>query len=125
MFEVGVVASFEAAHTLRGDFGPAARKHGHTYRVEVSVRGAALQADGTLCDIGALTESVQTVMATLHYRDLDVLDVFAGRNTTAEAVAQHCFGAIAPQLAGSGMATLAVRVWESPQAYAMYEAPLA
>ena len=34
MYEVGVVAHFEAAHRLVGDFGPAQRMHGHTYRVE-------------------------------------------------------------------------------------------
>ena len=124
MFEVGVVAQFEAAHRLRGDFGPATRPHGHTYRLEIAVRGSSLRDDGTLCDIGMLQQVVDTVVADLHYRDLDDLDVFDGRNTTAEVVALTLFGQIAPRLAGMGLLSLAVRVWESPRAYANYEADL-
>ena len=120
-FEVGVVAQFEAAHALRGDFGPATRRHGHTYRVEVAVRGPALKPDGTLCDIGLLQEALKAVTDRLHYRDLDELPEFAGRNTTAEAVARHFFEAVAPRLAGQDVDTLHVRVWESPQAYAACE----
>jgi len=50
-YEVGVAAQFEAAHQLGGDFGPAARLHGHTYRLEVSLRCAELQPDGTAYDL--------------------------------------------------------------------------
>ena len=121
MFEVGIVAQFEAAHRLRGDFGPAARLHGHTYRVEVSVRGEALKEDGTLCDITLVQRAVEGVLARMHYRELTELEVFEGRNTTAEVVAQVLFQQIAPALTGQGVSSLGVRVWESPQAYAAYE----
>lgn len=124
MFEVGVVGTFEAAHALKGNFGPATRRHGHTYRVEVSARGPALKDDGTLCDIGALQQAVQSATSELHYRDLDELPAFNGRNSTAEAVAQHLFEQIAPALGGAGLDALSVRVWESPQAYAAYAGPL-
>ena len=121
MFEVGVVAQFEAAHALRGDFGPASRRHGHTYRVEVAVRGNNVREDGVLCDIGLLQTIVQEVVSELHFRDLDEVAMFAGRNTTAEVVAAVLFEQIALRLADEGLDTLAVRVWESPQAYAYYE----
>ena len=121
MFEVGIVAQFEAAHRLRGDFGPAARLHGHTYRVEVAVRGESLQEDGTLCDITVVQQAVDRVLKTVHYRDLTELDLFEGRNTTAEAVAQVLFEQIAPDLKGKGLSSVSVRVWESPQAYAACE----
>jgi 6-pyruvoyltetrahydropterin/6-carboxytetrahydropterin synthase len=124
MFEVGVVAQFEAAHRLQGDFGPATRTHGHTYRVEASVRGPRLRDDGTLCDIVVVQGALQAAIAALHYRDLDELPAFAGRNTTAETVAKHLYDAIAPHLAGRGLASLAVRVWESPNAWAACEGTL-
>ncbi len=124
MFEVGVVAQFEAAHRLRGDFGPASRLHGHTYRVEVAARGPALRPDGTLCDLGRLRQEVEEVVGALHYRDLDDLPALAGRNSTAEAVARLIHDQLAPRLAWEGLASLAVCVWESPQAYASYEAAL-
>jgi 6-pyruvoyltetrahydropterin/6-carboxytetrahydropterin synthase len=124
MFEVGVVAQFEAAHRLHGEFGPATRRHGHTYRVEVAVRGPALRADGTLCDIGLLQQAVQDVVSGLHFRDLDELAAFEGRNSTAEVVAQYLFEQLAPRLADQGLSALVVRVWESPQAYASFEGTL-
>ena len=43
MYEVYVAARFEAAHRLVGDFGPATRTHGHTYRLEVIMRGQHLE----------------------------------------------------------------------------------
>ena len=124
MFEVGIVAQFEAAHHLQGDFGPASRVHGHTYRVEVAARGATLREDGTLFDIVTLQEATDGVLARIHFRNLDEVDLFAGRNTTAEVVAQVLCEEIAPRLSGAGLSSLAVRVWESPLAYAGYEVDL-
>jgi 6-pyruvoyltetrahydropterin/6-carboxytetrahydropterin synthase len=118
MYEVGVVAQFEAAHRLVGDFGPATRMHGHTYRVEVVVRGERLRDDGVLFDIGRLRESIDALMATMHLRDLADVPGLAGINTTAEAVADYCWAALETDLRGHGLATLLVRVWESPLAWA-------
>jgi 6-pyruvoyltetrahydropterin/6-carboxytetrahydropterin synthase len=120
MFEIGIVTQFEAAHRLQGDFGPAARLHGHTYRVEVSVHGDDLRADGTLCDIALLQTLVQAAIDPLHYRNLDETDAFAGKNSTAEQVALYLFERVAPELGGQGLAMMAVTVWESPQAFARY-----
>ena len=118
MYEIGIVAQFEAAHRLTGDFGPATRMHGHTYRLEVSVRGERLRDDGTLYDIAALQGEVDALVATLHYRDLAEVAGLAGVNTTAEAVARHCWETLAAHLRGEGLSSLLVRVWESPRAYA-------
>jgi 6-pyruvoyltetrahydropterin/6-carboxytetrahydropterin synthase len=92
--------------------------------VEVSVRGESLQEDGTLCDITLIQGAVDGVLKTMHYRDLTELAIFAGRNTTAEVVAQVIFEQVAPHLRGKGLSSLSVRVWESPQAFAGYEAEL-
>ena len=56
MYEIGVTAQFEAAHRLEGDFGPATRMHGHTYRLEAIVTGNNLRADGTLSSSNRLGE---------------------------------------------------------------------
>ncbi len=124
MYEVYVAAGFEAAHRLVGDFGPATRLHGHTYRLEVVVRGARLREDGTLYDIGLLRGAVDELAATLHYRDLGEVPGLAGVNTTAEALARHCWERLAPPLRGAGLDSLVVRVWESPEVYAAREDPL-
>lgn len=119
-YEMGLVAHFEAAHRLRGDFGPATRLHGHTYRVEFTVTGRDLRADGTLGDLGVLRSASEEAMAGLHYQNLDELPVFQGCNSTAEAVARHLFTEIAPRLRKQGYVALTVRVWESDAVWAGY-----
>jgi 6-pyruvoyltetrahydropterin/6-carboxytetrahydropterin synthase len=124
MFAIGIVAQFEAAHRLRGDFGPASRVHGHTYRVEVEASGTELQPDGTLFDIGKLRPWVDETVAALNYQNLDELPAFADRNTTAETVAHYIWRTLAHRLSGHRLANLTVRVWESPQVYAAYSGDL-
>jgi 6-pyruvoyltetrahydropterin/6-carboxytetrahydropterin synthase len=124
MYEVYVAAQFEAAHRLVGDFGPATRTHGHTYQMEVILRGQRLNEDGTLYDIGLLRSATDELAASLHYRDLNEVPDLAGINTTAEAVASYCWERLAPPLRGRGLSSLAVRIWESPQVYAAREEPL-
>jgi len=121
MYEIYVAARFEAAHRLVGDFGPAARTHGHTYRMEVILRGQHLGDDGTLYDIGELGQAVEGLAGSMHYRDLNDVPGLAEVNTTAEAVAAYCWEELAQSLRGRGLDSLAVRIWESPDAYAARE----
>ena len=121
MYEVYVAAHFEAAHRLVGDFGPATRTHGHTYRMEVIVRGERLSDDGTLYDIGELRPAVEDLAASLHLRDLNDVPDLAHVNTTAEALASYCWERLAPPLRGQNLDSLTVRIWESPQVYAARE----
>ena len=121
MYEVYIATQFEAAHRLVGDFGPATRTHGHTYRMEVILRGENLRDDGTLYDIGLLHTAAEDLAASLHYRDLDEIPGLSGINTTAEAVAHYCWERLAPPLRGQRLDSLMVRIWESPQAYAARE----
>jgi 6-pyruvoyltetrahydropterin/6-carboxytetrahydropterin synthase len=125
MYEIYVAARFEAAHRLVGDFGPATRTHGHTYRMEVIVRGKHLGDDGTLYDIGELGQAVEGLAGSMHYRDLNEVSGLEGVNTTAEAVAAYCWDKLAQSLRGRGLDSLTVRIWESPDAYAAREDALA
>jgi 6-pyruvoyltetrahydropterin/6-carboxytetrahydropterin synthase len=125
MYEIYVAARFEAAHRLVGDFGPAARTHGHTYRMEVILRGHHLADDGTLYDIGELGQAVEELAGSMHYRDLNEVPGLADVNTTAEAVASYCWEKLAQSLRGRGLDSLTVRIWESPEAYAAREDALA
>jgi 6-pyruvoyltetrahydropterin/6-carboxytetrahydropterin synthase len=121
MYEIYAAARFEAAHRLVGDFGPATRMHGHTYRMEVILRGQHLADDGTLYDIGELGQAVEGLAGSMHYRDLNEVPGLAGVNTTAEAVASYCWEELAKPLHGRGLDSLTVRIWESPDAYAARE----
>ncbi|HKH35867.1 MAG TPA: 6-carboxytetrahydropterin synthase [Rubrobacter sp.] len=125
MYEIYVAVRFEAAHRLVGDFGPATRTHGHTYRMEVIVRGKHLGDDGTLYDIGGLGQAVEGLAGSMHYRNLNEVPGLEGVNTTAEAVASYCWDKLAEPLRGQGLDSLTVRIWESPDAYAAREDALA
>ena len=125
MYEIYVASRFEAAHRLIGDFGPASGMHGHTYRMEVILRGQHLKDDGTLYDIAALGQAVEDLATSLHYRDLNEIPDLVHVNTTAEALADYCWEKLAPSLRNEGLDLLAVRIWESPDAYAAREDALA
>lgn len=118
MYAIGVSAQFEAAHQLSSEFGPAARLHGHTYTLEVVVRGHALQANGTLYDVGQLRAMVHDLTSALHYRELSTVPALGNANTTAETVASYCWETLAAKLRGSSLSSLLVRVWENPQVFA-------
>lgn len=119
-FEVGITGEFESAHSLIGDFGPATRLHGHTYRVEVRAEARDIDSTGTFYDIGRLREELSAVLAPLHYRNLNEVAELAGVNTTAEAVARYIFKRLAPGLRTAGVEGLKVTVWESSSSFASY-----
>ena len=53
VFEITKAASFDAAHYVRNGAadGPYRRLHGHSFRVEASVRGPASEAAGWVEDL--------------------------------------------------------------------------
>jgi len=120
------------AHSFNSPtFGPAQRLHGATYVVDVEFRRAELDADNLVVDIGAASEELKAVLASLAYRNLDELPEFAGENTTTEFLARHIFDAMAAAIRagnlGDGARALAgmkVTLHESHIAWASYEGAL-
>ena len=120
MFEIGITDEFEAAHSLTGDFGPAVRLHGHTYKVEVRVEAQDVDKTGTFYDIGKLRSQLRAVLQPLHYRNLNDVAELVDSNTTAEVVARHLFKSLVSEVRAAGVAGLKVTVWESPSCFASY-----
>lgn len=61
------------------------------------------------------------VIAELHLQCLDELDDRSGVNTTAEQVAAHISAEVAARMGTTPrVATLRVRLWESPQVFAAH-----
>ena len=108
---------FEAAHSLPGHRGKCARPHGHSYVLEVSVRGpikelAGASDDGMVMDFDDLTHIVkQAVIERLDHQDLNVV---TGIRTTAENLAYWIWDAL---LAAGLSEELLYRVclWETAQ----------
>ena len=73
MFELSKQFRFDAAHTLRRkvDAEPSRRIHGHSYRAEVFIRGAADPETGMVLDLGLLERALAEARDGLDHRFLD------------------------------------------------------
>jgi 6-pyruvoyltetrahydropterin/6-carboxytetrahydropterin synthase len=68
IFEITKAATFDAAHHLpEGPQGPYTRLHGHSFRVEATVRGEALGEVGWVADLGDLDRALKVVAAELDH----------------------------------------------------------
>jgi 6-pyruvoyl-tetrahydropterin synthase len=132
LFTVTVRDSMMVAHSFRGEvFGPAQRLHGATFVVDAGFRGAELDADGIVVDIGAATELLHAVLGELTYRNLDDEPELAGTNTTTEVLARLVADRLAARIAdgalgpsGGGLTGLVVTLHESHVAWASYDRSL-
>ena len=68
-FEITKAATFDAAHHL--SHGPAEhryrRLHGHSFRVEATVRGPISEADGWVADLSSLDEALRAIAGELDH----------------------------------------------------------
>ncbi|HEU0221664.1 MAG TPA: 6-carboxytetrahydropterin synthase [Paracoccaceae bacterium] len=130
MFCVEVRDHIMIAHSLKGDvFGPAQKLHGATFVVDAAFFRPALTEDNIVVDIGLAHSVLKSVLAPLHYENLDTL--FPGAVTTTEFLCLHIFNEIARAAragrlgpGAEGLARLRVTLHESHVARASYEAPL-
>lgn len=86
IFEITKAATFDAAHRLPdGPAGsPYTRLHGHSFRVEASVRGPAAPPVGWVADLAGLEAALKAVAAEL---DHSLLNDHAGlESPTLEAL---------------------------------------
>ena len=132
MFSVTVRDHMMIAHSFRGEgFGPAQRLHGATYVVDATFRRAALDADNVVVDIGRAAKELHAVLDELTYRNLDDEAVFAGMNTSTEALARVVADRLADRVHAGALGDsarkldgLLVTLHESHIAWASYERPL-
>lgn len=111
---------FEAAHHLPGHRGKCARLHGHSYRLEIALRGSIHQApgapdDGMVMDFEQLSALARSsVIERLDHQDLNEV---TGIHTTAENLAHWIWDAL---LSAGLPAQLLyrVRLWETESSYA-------
>ena len=85
MFEIFVRTHFSAAHHLANYAGNCAKWHGHNWEVEATVELASEAGEA------AFAAALDTWVGGLDYRLLNDLPGLAGRNPTAELLAEHAF----------------------------------
>ena len=100
MYEISKQFRFEAAHTLdRTVEADASRRiHGHSYRAEVTLRGAPDPATGMIMDLTLLEQALATARDGLDHRFLD--DVEGLGPATMENLARWIWTRVAPSCGG-------------------------
>ncbi len=105
-FEIARRFTFDAAHHLPWHSGACRKVHGHTYTLDVVVRGP-LDDRGIVMDFADLDAAVRTVVERLDHTDLNLLF----ENPTAEMIAADVYR----QLINAGLAVSEVVLCETPR----------
>jgi 6-pyruvoyltetrahydropterin/6-carboxytetrahydropterin synthase len=100
VFEITKAATFDAAHHM--NHGPAdspyRRMHGHSFRVEATLRGPAQPVTGWVEDLGALDQVLRATAAEL---DHSLLNEHPGLETpTLEHLCVHFAGRLKARFPG-------------------------
>lgn len=103
-------------------FGRLTVPHGHTYTVDVTVRGPVDPDTGMVMDLGELKRVVQeTVVARFDHALLNDDPLFRARVPTTEHLAVAVWELLAPKLGRERL--WRIRVWEDPTLYVDYYGP--
>jgi 6-pyruvoyltetrahydropterin/6-carboxytetrahydropterin synthase len=99
IFEITKAATFDAAHHLpAGPEGPYTRLHGHSFRVEATVRGEETGAIGWVADLGDLDRALRAAAGEL---DHSMLNEKPGlESPTLEHLCLWFAGQLRPQFPG-------------------------
>lgn len=121
MYSVGIRVSLMIAHSLpRAMFGPAQRLHGATFIVDVTFAARQLDSNNVVIDIGKARELLNAVIEPLSYQNLDELEEFCDKLTTAEFLARHIHDKIAAASAEHFKGVVTVTLRETHDAWAAY-----
>lgn len=114
--------TFSAAHRLinpawdaaRNErvFGKDARLHGHTYTLEVTIKGQVDPDTGMVLDLRDLRDLIRRlIIDKADHGDLNTVDFLNGRIPSAENIVVACWQQLAPALGHGQLHRL--RLWES------------
>jgi 6-pyruvoyltetrahydropterin/6-carboxytetrahydropterin synthase len=122
MYHVRIRDHVMIAHSLpHPAFGPAQKKHGATYVIDVIFSAPALNEVNVVIDIALAHDVVQKVLKELNYQDLDELEVFKNKLTTTEYLAKHIHQELKGAVSDFFSGNIEVILGESNIAWAGYK----
>ena len=124
LFEVGASMPLRALHRLPWGTEVEREPHEHEYRIEVVVQRAGLDERGVVCDLDILKAALDDVVGRLEGRDLDEIGTQEEEGVTVERLARWLHGELAAPVRRAGGESLAIRVWEAPDAFGGYRGPV-
>jgi len=120
MFEISVEHSFAAGHALRNYKGKCENVHGHNYKVQVTLAGNELNAEGLLMDFVELRAEIKGLVEKLDHHFLNDIPPFDQLNPSAENLAKYICDGIEPGARNQGLRVQGVTVWETDTTSATY-----
>jgi 6-pyruvoyltetrahydropterin/6-carboxytetrahydropterin synthase len=120
VFEVGAAVEVRAFHVMPGAPGPEGTLHSHDYRLEVVVRRSELDDRGMVCDLDVVNDALANAAALVRDVNLEIIRPRDTEAVTVEVFSRWLHDALAEPVRAAGGETLAVRVWESPDAFGGY-----
>jgi len=121
MFEVTIEETFAAGHALRNYHGKCENVHGHNYRCQVTLQGAALDSAGLLVDFVELKKVVHAVLDRMDHQWLNDFPPFDVLNPSAENMAKYIYDEVSARLPErDGVRVGSIRLWETDTASATY-----
>jgi 6-pyruvoyltetrahydropterin/6-carboxytetrahydropterin synthase len=123
-FEVGASRPLRALHRLPWGSEAERDPHEHDYRVEVVVESTGLDERGVVCDLDVLHAALGDVLGRLEGRDLDEIKPEDADGVTVELLARWLHGELREAVQRAGGESLAIRVWEAPDAFGGYRSPV-
>ena len=120
MFEISIKGDIASAHHLREYEGKCKELHGHTWKIEVFLRGEKLDKLGMVTDFSLLKQKFKDFLKAIDHVNLNDLDHFKSVNPTAENIAKYIFDYFGQELRPLDLVISKVQVWESDMASAIY-----
>lgn len=112
---------FCGAHAIRLSGGRCENRHGHDWRIRVTVRARELDPLGMVVDFADIKAAAEDVLAPWKHRDLNETPPFDRENPTAENIARRLFLGLCERLDDERIAVERVEVWETPRSRAIVE----
>jgi len=119
VYDLMIRGHFDAAHALVGYPGECCNLHGHTWDIEVVVRGSKLDDVGIVYDFKTLKADLAAVLDPLDHAYLNEVPPFDAMNPTAENLSRYIFEQLSGRVGGP-VEVVEVAVWESPIAKITY-----
>jgi len=116
MYTIYVKDKFSSAHNLRGYGGQCENLHGHTWRVEVGLKGKELNKIGFLKDFKDVKQELKELTDKLDHAYINEIPPFDKINPTAENISKYIFDSLKSKFPE----VFEVCVWESDNARAVY-----
>lgn len=120
-YELSIKDHFDASHILVGYDGPCRFLHGHTWDIEVTVRGEQLDSVGIVYDFKSLKDNLKAILENFDHRHINDVPPFDHINPTAENLARVIFYEFV-ELLPKNISLYEVVVWESPAARLSFRA---